>query len=97
MDHPGLPPIAIIFAFATLNESIIEYLIGSVKEVRPYLSLIALATAIFLTFTYQVNIISMLFGVDSGHPFMDFLLSGFIISRGSNFVNDFAQKALGSK
>ncbi|TSC86830.1 MAG: Uncharacterized protein G01um10147_705 [Microgenomates group bacterium Gr01-1014_7] len=92
-----MSPLAIVFAFATLNESIIEYLVGSVKEVRPYLPLIALATAIFLCFTYQINIFSSLLGLDSGNPFLDFLLSGFIISRGSNFVNDFVQKFLGSK
>ena len=92
-----MPPVAVVFAFATLNESIIEYLVGSVKEIRPFLPLIALSTAVFLCFTYQINIFSMLLGLDSGNPFLDFLLSGFIISRGSNFVNDFVQKFLGSK
>lgn len=97
MNNFNFSPIAIVFAFATLNESIIEYLVGNVASLRPYVPLIALATAIFLTFTYQINIFSMLLGVNSGSPFLDFLLSGFIISRGSNFVNDFVQKVLGSK
>ena len=97
MDNFSFSPIAIVFAFSTLNESIIEYLVGNVAPLRPYLPLIALLTAIFLTFTYQINIFSMLLGINSGSPFLDFLLSGFIISRGSNFVNDFVQKVLGSK
>lgn len=97
MDQFNLSPLAVIFAFATLNESIIEYLFGSVKQLRAYLPLIALATGVFLTFTYQINIFSVLLGIESNSPFLDFLLSGFIISRGSNFINDIAQKVLGSK
>lgn len=97
MEQASLPPWAIIFAFSTLNESIIEYLFGSVQALRPYLPLLALATAILLTFTYQINIFRIILGLDSGSPFLDFLLSGFIISRGSNFVNDFVQRILRSK
>lgn len=97
MDHLSFSPIAAVFAFSTLNESIIEYLFGSVESLHPYLPLLALATAVFLTFTYQINIFFMLLGLDSGNQFLDFLLSGFIISRGSNFVNDFVRRVLGSK
>ncbi len=97
LDHPSLPPLAIVFAFATLNESIIEYLFGTVKSLHPYLSLLSLLSAIFLCFAYQVNVFISLLGQGSGSPFMDFLLSGFIISRVSNFVNDLVQKFLESK
>lgn len=93
----NLSPLAIVFVFSTLNESLIEYLFGSVKQLRPYLPLLALATATFLTFSYQINILSTLLGIEGSSPFLDFLLSGFIISRGSNFVNDIAKKVLGSK
>lgn len=97
MGGLNFSPLALVFAFSTLNESIIEYLFGNVKALHPYLPLLALASAIFLTFTYQINIFSMLLGLESGNPFLDFLLSGFIISRGSNFVNDFVRRVLGSK
>lgn len=93
----NLSPLAIVFVFSTLNESLIEYLFGSVKQLRSYLPLLALATATFLTFSYQINILSTLLGIESSSPFLDFLLSGFIISRGSNFVNDLTKKFLGSK
>lgn len=97
MNTPNFSSVAVIFAFATLNESLIEYLFGSVKELRPYLSLLALSTAVILTFTYQINIFSSLFNLESNSPFLDYLLSAFVISRGSNFLNDFVQKVLGSK
>lgn len=88
---------ALVFAFSTLNESIIEYIFGSVKGLRPYLPLLSLGSAILLAFAYQINILSMLLGVESGSPLIDFILSGFMISRGSNFVNDFVQRVLKSK
>lgn len=97
MDPVNISPLAAVFAFSTLNESIIEYLFGSVKELRPYLPLIALASAVFLSFTYQLNILFYILGIQSNYPFLDFLLSGFMISRGSNFINDFAQRFLRSK
>lgn len=97
MDNLNLSPLAIIFAFTTLNEAIIEYVFGSVKELHPYLPLIALSSGIFLAFLYQINIFSLVLNLQSGSPFLDFLLSGFIISRGSNFINDFARRILGSK
>lgn len=93
----NLSPLVVVFVFSTLNESIIEYSFGNVSKLHPYLPLLTLATAIFLTFAYQVNIFSLLLGIESSSPFLDFLLSGFIISRASNFINDLAQKILGSK
>lgn len=97
MDNLKFSPLAVIFAFTTLNEAIIEYLFGSVKALRPYLPLLALSSATILAFIYKVNIFSSLLGLNSNSPFLDYILSGFIISRGSNFVNDFVQKVLGSK
>lgn len=97
MNHLTVPPIAVVFAFTSLNESLIEYLFGSVSALRPYLPLLGLAMAIFLAFAYQIDIFTGVLGVDSGNPFLNFLFSGFLMSRGSNFINDFAQKVLGSK
>lgn len=97
MENFSLLPLAVVLAFSTLNESIIEYTCGGVEKLKPYIPLIALALAILLTFTYQVNIFTLLFGAESSSPFLDFLLSGFIISRLSNFINDFVQRVLRSK
>lgn len=97
MEGLNFSPVAVVFAFSTLNESLIEYLFGSVQSLRPYLPILALVTAILLTFIYQINIFTTLLGVQSSSPFLDYLLSGFIISRGSNFVNDFVRRVLGSK
>lgn len=97
MDNLNFSPLAVIFAFTALNEALIEYFFGSVKQIRPYLPLLALFSAIALAFIYKVNIFVSLLGLSSNIPSLDYILSGFIISRGSNFVNDFVQKVLGSK
>lgn len=85
-----------VFIFTTLNEAIIEYLIGSVRILKPYIPLLSLATAILLTFIYQVNLFKIFLGVEVS-PFLDFFLSALIIARLSNYLNDLVQKFLGSK
>lgn len=87
----------VVFIFTTLNEAIIEYLVGNIERLRPYLPLLSLATAIFLTFAYQVSLFNIFLGTEIVSPFFDFLFSAFIIARLSNYLNDFVQKFLGSK
>lgn len=97
METTNLAPLATALVFSTLNESMVEYLFGNVEQLHPYLPLISLGFAVLLAFSYQINLFAIVLGVHSAVPSVDYLLSGFVISRGSNFVNDFAQKALGSK
>ncbi|MBI2040247.1 hypothetical protein HYT18_04175 [Candidatus Microgenomates bacterium] len=87
----------VVFIFTTLNEAIIEYLVGNILSLRPYIPLLSLATAIILTFAYQFSLFNILLGRDITSPFFEFLLSAFIIARLSNYLNDFVQKFLGSK
>lgn len=86
----------IILIVASLNEALLHYLFGNLKDLKPYLNLIGLFLSIFLTFLFQISIFSI-FGLLTNTPFLDFLFTGFIISRLSNFINDFSQKVLGSK
>lgn len=85
-----------IFIFVVLNEAIIEYSIGNIQFLQPYIPLLSLAVAILLTFGYQVDLFQLLLGTII-NPFFDLLLSAFIIARLSNYLNDFVQKFLGSK
>lgn len=95
--NQSLTPLAAILIFAALNEAFIEYICGNVKQLRDYIPLISLISGIMLALVYQVNFFTQVLGIQSSAPFLDILLSGFIISRGSNFLNDFVQKFLGSK
>lgn len=87
----------VIFIFTVLNEALIEYLVGSVQILRPYIPLLSLATAILLTFGFGISLFNIFLGTQIASPFWEFLLSAFIIARISNYLNDFVQKFLGSK
>ena len=87
----------VVFIFTTLNESIIEYFAGSVENLKPYIPLLSLATAILLTFSFKVSLFFIFLGIPIQNPFWEFLLSAFIIARLSNYLNDLVQKFLGSK
>lgn len=87
----------VIFIFTTLNEAIIEYLMGNIQVLKPYIPLLSFATAILLTFAYQVSLFQVFLGIEIVNPFWDFLFSAFIIARLSNYLNDFVQKFLRSK
>ncbi|MBI2019122.1 hypothetical protein HYS95_00445 [Candidatus Daviesbacteria bacterium] len=86
----------VVLILTVLNEAIIEYLLGSVKVLKPYIPLLSLATAILLTFGFGVSLFSLFLG-EIRSPFWEFLLSAFIIARLSNYLNDLVQKFLGSK
>lgn len=90
-------PIFVVFIFATLNEALLEYFIGNIQKLKVYIPLLSLASAIILTFAYQVSIFNIFFNTPITNPFFDFLFSAFVIARLSNYLNDFVQKFLGSK
>lgn len=86
-----------VLIFTTLNEAIIEYSVGSVRALKQYIPLLSLATAILLTFGFQISLFHIFLGTEIASPFFEFLLSAFIIARMSNYLNDFVQKFLGAK
>lgn len=97
MDQLYSSPLPVIIALCVLNEAIIEYFFGNVEKIHSYIPLISLFVALVLTFAYQVNIFALILGVQSNIPFFDLMFSGFIIARGSNFINDLAQRFFKSK
>lgn len=86
-----------VLFFVTLNEALTEYFFGSIQSLKPYLPILVLTLAILLTFAYNVNILRIVLGIQTTSPFLDLVFSSFVIARLSNFINDFAQKILGSK
>lgn len=86
----------VVFIFVTLNEAIIEFLLGNIKDLKPYIPLLSLAVAILLTFGFGISLFNVFLGTEIKSPFWEFFLSAFIIARLSNYLNDFVQKFLGS-
>ncbi len=87
----------VVLILTILNEAVIEYLIGNIQALRTYIPLLSLAAAILLTFAFQVSLFNIFLGTDIRSPFWEFFLSAIIIARLSNYLNDVAQKYLGSK
>lgn len=87
----------VVLILTILNEAVIEYLIGNIQALRTYIPLLSLVTAILLTFAFQVSLFNIFLQTDIRSPFWEFLLSSIVIARLSNYLNDLAQKFLGSK
>lgn len=72
---------------AAFVEGFVEYVFADQEKLKPYLRYIALAFGIGVSIAYKVDILSML-GLASGYPIVGYVLSGVILGRGSNYVND---------
>lgn len=90
-----------ILVLATLTESLVEYLIAPIAdglpESQPWKSIIlryiAALVGIALCSVYNADLLAM-FGLASPWPWVGWVVTGFIIGRGANFVHDFASRWL---
>jgi len=78
--------IGILF-LATFTEGLVEYLFGKDGATQPYLKYIALAIGVVLAIAYSVDLLALV-GLQSGIPLISYVVSGIVIGRGSNYVND---------
>lgn len=78
-----------IVLLATMVEGLITYLFGESPEgtTRPYLRYVSLALGVVAAVAYQVDIPAMV-GLVSPLPFVSYVVSGLVIGRGSNYLND---------
>lgn len=77
-----------LLLLATLVEGTITYLSGeSAPYKRPYLRYISLVFGILVSVLYRVDILATLglFGVS---PYVGYFMTGIIVGRGSNYLND---------
>lgn len=79
-----------IFLLATLIEGLITYLFGSSPEGAPerkHLKFVSLGLGIAAAIAYRVDIPAMI-GLTTAIPFVGYIVSGLVIGRGSNYLND---------
>lgn len=77
-----------LFFLATFVEGMIQYFAGDSRyKSRPWLRYVSLALGVGLAIAYKVNIPELV-GITSTVPFVDWIVSGVIIGRGSNYLND---------
>ena len=81
--------IGIVF-LATFVEGLITYLFGKQTEEmppRPWLKFVSMALGIALSIAYSIDLLVMV-GLESVFPMVGFVVSGVIIGRGANYLND---------
>jgi len=79
--------IGILF-LSTLIEGTLTYLFGkNQEESRPWLRYASLFLGVVLAVVYQVDVPAMA-GLTSSVSFAGYIVSGLIIGRGANYIND---------
>jgi hypothetical protein len=77
--------IGLVFALTILTEGIVEYLGTSIsKQFKPYVAALLSMTVCVL---YNADLLAML-GYTALVPYTGAVLTGLMIGRGSNYVND---------
>lgn len=80
-----------ILLLSTFVEATVEYFVASLFDkngYRRYIPYVAAVLGIALCVAYQVDILVMVVGLTPIHPAIGWVVSGLIVSRGSNFLND---------
>jgi len=84
-----------IFLLAVFTEATVEYFVaslfdkgGAMAPYRRFIPYIAAVLGIALCVAYKVDILAMVVGLTPIHPAVGWVVSGLIVSRGANFLND---------
>ena len=84
----------ILSVFAILVEAIINMTLGDVPTPKWVKLVASIILGISVCVVWKVGAIGLL-GIEGGVPFFDYVITGIIISRGSNFVNDILTRVKG--
>ena len=79
---------ASIFILAIFVEGTVEYFFSNPEKKQPWLKYVSLLVAVGVCFAAKANLFDLL-GVQFVSPVIGYLLTGVVISRGSNYINDF--------
>ncbi len=72
---------------AVLVEGLVQYILGESMETRPYLKYVALILGVAVAVAYKIDIPSMV-GLATDFTVVNYIISGIVIGRGSNYTND---------
>lgn len=81
--------IIFIFALAVLVEGSVEYFFAKWVKIIWLLPWIALVFSVTLCILYDVDIFRLLLGIRSPVMYVGAVITGIVISRGANYLNDF--------
>lgn len=80
-----------IFALATFVEGFVEYFVSDPGKSQPWLKYVAAAIGILVSIFYRLDLFALL-GVTASYPFVGYVITGLVIGRGSNYLNDLISK-----
>jgi hypothetical protein len=85
--------IGTIFILAAVVEAVITYVVpkNNTDEPREWLKYVSAVLGIVVCVAYNADILATL-GVVSSVPYIGAVITGLIVGRGSNFLNDFYAK-----
>jgi len=94
-----LIPFITVLAFAAAVEGVVEYLFGTpIDKYAPQFSwalmYVALVVSLAGVYTYKLDVFFAWFGLGNGWTWFGLVMTAAMISRGSNWINDFASKFL---
>lgn len=84
----------ILIVFAILVEAIINMTLGEVPTPKWVKISASIVLGIAVCVVWKVGIIGLL-GIEGGIPVFDYVVTGIVISRGSNIVNDILTRIKG--
>lgn len=87
--------IAAVFLLAVFVEGTIEYFVSDPSKKQPWLKYVAAIFGVAISVAYKVDLLASL-DVISAYPFVGWILTGLVIGRGSNYINEFVGKVKGT-
>lgn len=91
---PIIETFAAIFILAVLVEGFIEYFVSDPNKKQPWLKYLAAVFGMALCVAYDADLFAAL-GLHSAYPFIGEVLTGLVIGRGSNYLNQFIGQVSG--
>lgn len=85
----------ILFIFAILVEALVSMTLGDAPVPGWVKKVASIVLGVGVCIVYKVGLIALL-GVEGGIPLVDYIATGIIISRGSNFLSDLLTRIKGS-
>lgn len=86
-----------IFFLATFIEGLTEYLFSGFNSAQRYLKYVALALGVICAIFYKIDLLASLAGLNGTTPIIGYIISGLIMGRGSNYLNDIISKLRGGE
>lgn len=90
--------IVTIFILAAVVEAVITYVVPKNNDTQPreWLKYVSAVMGVAICVAYQADILATL-GVVTPIPYVGAVITGLIVGRGSNFLNDFYNKVKNPK